>query len=170
MKEHRGMRPHDIAVLLKIVCIDSKAWLGKDLAAILSLSGSEVSESVHRSVMAGLLGPDGKRVMKQALLEFLEFGLKYVFPVRPGGIMRGMASAHSAPPLVNFINSDEVYVWPFDEGDVRGESIRPLYPGAVQAARKDAELYAMLALADVIRIGRARERVLAMDELRKRIG
>jgi hypothetical protein len=47
--------------------------------------------------------------------------------------------------------------------------LEPLYPSAVDAARRDPVLYECLALVDAIRVGRARERALAVDLLRKRI-
>jgi len=60
-------------------------------------------------------------------------------------------------------------VWPHPEGDVRGESLEPLYPSAIDAARRDRALYESLALVDALRVGRARERALAIDLLTKRL-
>jgi hypothetical protein len=34
-----------------------------------------------------------------SLLEFLQYGLKYVYPQHPGSIVRGMPTAYSAPPF-----------------------------------------------------------------------
>lgn len=58
------------------------------MAETLGLSQSEVSEAVARCKFSGLLAPDGKTVMKMALIEFLQFGLRYVFPQQPGAIVR----------------------------------------------------------------------------------
>jgi len=55
------MRPHDIAVLLKVVSMD-EGWLSKDVANGLQISASEVSESLNRSKIAGLLSPDKRKV------------------------------------------------------------------------------------------------------------
>ena len=60
-------------------------------------------------------------------------------------------------------------VWPHPEGEVRGESIEPLYRSAVDAARRDSRLYECLALIDALRVGRARERKMAIDLLTKRL-
>lgn len=141
----------------------------KDLAAELGISASEVSESLNRSLLAGLIAPDKKQLMKQALLEFLLHGMKYVYPVQPGAPVRGMATAHSAPPLSNEIASGEAYVWPWHKGRVRGHAIEPLHPSVPEACKRDEALYHMLALADAIRVGRARERELASKELARRI-
>lgn len=61
------MRPHDIIVLLKIVAMGDTSWYGKDLAQQLFISNSEISESLNRSAIAGLLSQDKKKVMKKAL-------------------------------------------------------------------------------------------------------
>lgn len=61
-------------------------------------------------------------------------------------------------------------VWPHPDGPVRGLALAPLYPSLPLAAAGDAELYALLALFDALRIGRAREREIAGRLLRERIG
>jgi hypothetical protein len=128
-----------------------------------------VSEAVGRSKYAGLLAPNGKAVMKMALLEFLQYGLRYVFPIKPGAVVRGVPTSHSAKPLSDEIQSSEAYVWPYGKGTVRGHSILPLYPSVPEAALKDEKLHELLALADALRVGRAREKELAVKELKKRL-
>lgn len=164
------MRPHDIAVLLKLVLLEKSEWNTTGLSVSLGISQSEISESLNRSKIAKLLNPDKKQVLKISFLEFLIYGLKYVFPVSPGKISRGIATAHSAKPLSDLIiPSEDVYVWACYDGDIKGQEIEPLYKNVVSAARKDKELYEMLALVDVIRTGKAREFKIAVNELKKRI-
>ncbi len=163
------MRPQDVVVLLKIAAKRNQPWMMKELSTELMISASEVSESLTRSVYAGLLSSDKKRLMKMALLEFLEHGLKYVYPQQPGALVRGLATAYSASPLVNEIQSTEQVVWPYAEGKARGQAIEPLHPNVPIACMKDNDLYELLALADALRIGKAREKQLAMDELKKRL-
>lgn len=169
MKQHKGMRPHDIIILLKIAVLKEKLWLAKDLAMSLNISASEVSESLNRSKLAVLISADKKHLMKNNLLDFLEHGLRYVFPAEPGAIQRGMPTAHSAPPLNSHISAEEFYIWPWSEGEARGQAIDPLHPGVPGACSNDAVLYEMLALVDAIRLGRAREKQQAIEELRNRI-
>ncbi len=163
------MKPQDVLLLLKIISINNTAWNQKPVAEALGLSQSEVSEAVARCKYAGLLAPNGKTVMKMALLEFLQYGLRYVFPVKPGAVVRGVPTSHSASPLKEDIQSTEAYVWPFGNGTVRGHGILPLYPSVPEAALKDQNLHELLALADALRIGRARERELALKEIKKRL-
>lgn len=164
------MSPHDIVILLKIIAYGKEPWFQKPLAASLGISQSEVSKSINRSKYAGLLDPKGKTVMKRALLEFLHYGLRYVFPQKPGPLVRGVPTAHAASPLKEQIQSTENYVWPYGKGTVRGQSIVPLYASVPEAALRDEKLHELLALADALRVGRTREREIALAELIKRFG
>lgn len=162
------IKPQDILILLKIISNNTPSWNQKPMATALGLSQSEISESVARSKYAGLLDPKGKSVMRLALLDLLQYGLRYVFPQKPGPIVRGLATAHSASPLKDHIQSTEAYVWPYAKGNLRGQSILPLYPSVPEAALKDKKLHELLALVDALRVGRAREKNLAIKELKKR--
>lgn len=170
MKEKQQiMSPHDIVILLKILSYDKEPWFQQPLAEALGISQSEISKSLNRSKYAGLLAPNGKAVMRMALLEFLQYGLRYVFPIKPGAVVRGVPTSHSAKPLKDNIQSSEAYVWPYGKGSIRGHSILPLYPSVPEAALKDEKLYELLALADALRVGRAREKELAIKQLKKRL-
>lgn len=52
---------------------------------------------------------------------------------------------------------------------VRGLSFSPLYRSAPEAAHRDIKLYELLALADALRGGRARERKLAAELMNKQL-
>ena len=163
------MRPQDILILLKISALGDDDFYLKDLSQELGISPSEVTESVNRSVIAGLIAEDKKTLMRKALFEFLVHGLPYVFPQKPGAVVAGMPTAHSAPPLNKEFKSDELYVWPDPKGEVRGQMIEPFHPGQINASKHNIELYELLALADAMRVGKAREKKLAEMELKKRL-
>ncbi|MFT6747509.1 MAG: putative transcriptional regulator [Glaciecola sp.] len=169
MKKHSGMRPLDIAVLLKIVSKGQQQWFMKDLAQELEISSSEISESINRSVLGGLIGNDKKSLNKLALLDFIKSGLRYVYPQLPGSIVRGIATAHSAPPLNSEIISNEQFVWPFGKGNTRGQAIEPLHPKTPEACLKDTKYYELLALTDAIRVGKVREQNMAFEMIKQRI-
>ena len=160
------MRPQDIVILLKIIVLGDQPWLSKDLAQSLYISASEIGESLSRSEIASLVDYNKKRVNRPALFEFLEHGLHYVFPQQPGSMTTGIPTAHGHPIIKRFIEADLLYVWPDFKGEARGLCIEPFYPNQVKAIREDAELYAVLALLDVIRVGRVREIGIAINELR----
>lgn len=168
MKTHsQYLKPQDIVVLLKIISLKNPRWKQKDLANELGLSQSEVSEAIARCKFANLVDPQGKNVLKFALLEFIQFGLRYVFSQKPGPVVRGVPTSHSASPLKEFITSSENYVWPYAKGTMRGHSITPLYNSVPQAVLKDDKLHQLLALVDALRIGKSRERSVAIEELKK---
>jgi hypothetical protein len=172
MRVLQGIKPQDMLVLLKLCLWRDREWRHIDLAAELGLSQTEVSFALERCRQSGFLDSAKKRVLRSALLEFLEHGLKYVYPVQPGAVCRGVPTAHSALPLSKRIvsDADDQYVWPWAEGKVRGQAIAPLYESVPLAAEKDPKLYELLALVDAVRVGRARERALALEELESRIG
>jgi hypothetical protein len=169
MRSHNGMRPQDIVVLLKIIALEKIPWQSKDLARSLYLSPSEISLSLQRSAIAGLLSTDKKRVHRLTFLEFLRYGLHVVFPVIPGGIVNGIYTAHSYPEFSKLFSSNEQYVWPDVKGKDRGQSLEPLYKEVTKAVAEDEELYHTLALLDIIRVGRTRELQFALEELKRRI-
>lgn len=171
MRLSSGIKPQDILILLKLsTWKDQPDWKGIDLAKELGLSPFEVSIGLERSRRSGFLDSEKRVLRRSALLEFLIHGIKYAFPAEPGPICRGMPTAHSAPPLVGKIISSEPYVWPDDEGQVRGQAIEPLYSSAPGAAKKDKKLNELLTLVDAIRVGRAREQKMAILEIESRIG
>ena len=168
-----GLKPQDILVALKLLSLPKGAWSYPQLAVALFMSASEVHASVQRATRSGLLQDNALHAPnRRALLEFLVHGIKYAFPAEHGRLTRGVPTAHAAPPLVGqFAATDALPpVWPDPEGTVRGEEFEPLYRSAPKAAREDPQLYEWLALVDAVRSGRARERELAVKELRSRLG
>lgn len=99
-------------------------------------------------------------------------GLKYVFPAHHGGLTRGVPTSYAAPPLKARIakGSDPIPVWPHANGPARGSSFEPLYRTVPYAALRDPALYELLAITDALRDGRARERKIAEEQLRARLG
>lgn len=170
MKEHNGMKPQDIPVLLYIFQYANGIYKVSDVAHALKISQSEVSESINRSRIAKLIETKKKTVFPRALFEFLVYGLKYVFPVIPGALVRGVATAHSAPPLsTKIVKSSENYVWPYAKGRDRGMAVKPLYKTLPQVCAEYPEFYELMALIDALRLGRRREVNLARSILKKRL-
>jgi hypothetical protein len=71
--------------------------------------------------------------------------------------MSSMLASSGEPPLV----------WPDSDGALRGERLEPLHAGVPKAAAADPKLYALLAVADSLRVGGAREREVAAKVLRE---
>ena len=163
------MKPQDIVILAKIVLLKGKSWTTVSLAQDLYLSQSEISKSLKRSQLAKLYNSKTKMVFKSALFDFLIKGIRYVFPAEVGRISTGVATSISCEVLRDLIVSDDNYVWPCIDGNIRGESIKPLYEKVPLVALKDSKLHEVLALIDVIRFGRVREVEIAQDLLKQRI-
>ena len=100
------------------------------------------------------------------LAEFALHGAKYAFAADKTPLTIGVPTSHSAPAFAGvFAPGSEDYVWPHPNGTVRGIGIEPLHPSVPFAAMRDASLYEMLALFDALRVGRARERAMAVERL-----
>lgn len=163
------LRPQDVAVAAHLLQVPAATY--SVLADNLGISSSTAHEAVRRLVSSGLVRVDGsaRRVNRNAFLEFLEHGVRYVFPGSIGPRTRGVPTAHSGPALALDIVLDEPVVWPDPSGKAIGASITPLVPKAAQLAGRFPETYEFLTAIDALRIGRARERSLAMNYIRGRL-
>lgn len=140
------------------------------------ISKSQINLSLKRCIEIGLAKTDRKlgvpRANSKALFEFIVYGLKFVFPARTGEMTRGIATAFAAPILQDKLLSAGEYqpVWPDARGNTKGLAVEPLFKTATYAAKKDPEMYALLALVDAIRLGHPRESNLASALLKERLG
>jgi len=170
MNRHCGMRPQDIVILLKMITLGDKKCSIVEMSDLLNISRSEISKSMERNMIAGLVSSDKTRVNKLALRDFLIFGLKYVFPPQPGNSTRGVATAHSAPPVNQHITENgDNYVWKYYKGTKRGNSIVPLYDKIPKIVENQPDLYELLTIIDCLRIGKKREIQIAIQELDKKL-
>ena len=100
------------------------------------------------------------------LVEFALHGAKYAFPAVKLPLVIGVPTSHSAPAFTGvFATGSTDFVWPHPNGSVRGVGVDPLHPSVPFAAMQDAKLYEMLALFDALRVGKARERGMALERL-----
>jgi hypothetical protein len=96
--------------------------------------------------------------------------VKYVYPQKPGPVVRGIPTVHSVEPILILVQSGgELYVWHDENGTARGDKIEPLYPTVPKAVRSDPGFYEFRALVDAIRVGRVRGHEIAVHELQKRV-
>jgi len=163
------LKPQDILVLLKLAT-GVPSWTFDSLGHELGLSASAVHRSLHRAEAAGLYDLRRRKIKPAALFELLSHGIKYVFPPVWKGETRGRRTAWAALPLSRaIVPSGSPPVWPDVSGDAWGVALEPIHPSVPDAAREDPKLSELLALVDAIRIGTVRERVLAAEELKKRL-
>lgn len=160
---------------------DSSAALFDDryalrgLESLTGVSKTEVGSSLKRSVDCGLASYDRMthhpKTNTKALLEFLIYGVKYVFPVKPAEIVRGIPTSFAAPVMRHVLATagDIINVWPDPRGKEMGQAVKPLYKTVPKAIRYDPSLYELLALIDALRLGSPRESNLAKDLLGKKL-
>ncbi|RUO32843.1 hypothetical protein [Aliidiomarina sanyensis] len=137
------------------------------------ISKSQVSLSLKRMYDVGLAKPDRKtglpKANTRALLEFIAYGIQYVFPAKEGEVTRGIATSIAAPVLQGkLMTSGELApIWPYYKGKTKGVAVQPLHENIFAAIRTDDLTYALLALTDAVRIGHSRERGIAIEMMRK---
>lgn len=162
------LRPQDLAVAVVMALPGMEAWTYASLADRLKLSASETHGAVQRARKAGFVR--GRAVDLGALLEFLEHGVRHSFYAVRGAPTRGVPTGVLAPPLATLIAAKDGPVWPAATGTVRGYALEPLYRTVPQAAERDEEVHEVLSLIDALREGGVRERQLALEEMRVRLG
>ncbi len=162
--------PQDLYILLKLCCIGND-WTFRSLSESTFVSQSQIHAGLKRAEIANLFLPQRRDIQHAALEEVLVHGVRWIYPVERGGLIRGMVTSFAGPPLNDSIVAGDgpVPVWPYANGDTTGYKIEPLHPAAPKAALLDSKFYELLCLVDAVREGRARERQLAQQEIRRRI-
>lgn len=189
------LKPFDVVVALKIGANEWRLREGAasglpnssnsvgDLAEALFKGKGELSRSMNRLVSLGLISERSARpedlaasnrryysMNRSAMAEFLISGIRHVFQPEKQGLGRGIPTAWNCPLINSEMNPPDVpLVWAMPGGDVQGEVIEPLYTQCAQAVQRDEELYALLALIDVVRTGKPRELHYAKEILKSRV-
>jgi len=150
-------------------------WTYRSISAATQISASEVNSAIQRAIKSNLLvKPDERarpRPLKRSLLEFIEHGVRYVYPAERGEPTRGIPTAFAAPLFDDTLASQDELppVWKYASGSSLGYALSPIYKSAPLAAAKDPILYELLVLVDVFRVGRQREKSLAHRLLKERL-
>jgi DNA-binding transcriptional ArsR family regulator len=162
------LKGQDMLVLAALLGREGPPATYRELGSRLGLSPSAVHRSVHALRDAQLVDESQHPQLAQ-VDEFLTHSVRYVFPPRMRGEVRGIATAWAAPPLRDLLAETGGIppVWADPQGDVRGIDFEPLHPSAPEIARRDRVLGERLALIDALRLNDARIRELARSELHK---
>lgn len=164
------IKGQDIIVLAALMGGDKHPRSYAPLAKRTKLSVSETHAAVKRLQDAMLVDED-RRLQKRNVVEFLTHAIRYMFPpVVANSSAVGMPTGYAAPVASNdFAVSGAVPVWPCKNGTVKGRAFEPIYSSAPSAAAADAEIYDALAIIDMLRGGRLRERAFAGQKLNELI-
>lgn len=170
------LKSQDCLVLLKFLANPNKVWSQRQLSKALCISLAEVNAGIKRLIEARLLRKDKEFQFVPNLSgaeEFLIIGLKYLFPARLGEYTRGTPTAYAAPLFSKEIvlGDDPIPVWPYALGEKQGVALDPIHPSVPKSLHEnpDESFYELLVLVDTIRIGRARERNMAIKMLKDRL-
>lgn len=169
--ENDGGSQNEPIEFIEIDSYREKLYTVRSLEKTTGISKTQIADSIRRCTSIGLAKKDRKyavpRTNKKSLLEFVVYGIKYVFPVRMGELTRGIATSFSAPVLNEklFSSGELIPVWPDGRAKSNGLKVMPLFHSVPYAVRLDSDLYAMLALVDAIRLGNPRESGLGADML-----
>jgi hypothetical protein len=162
------LKPQDVLTACKLFSAElaRREWTYNMLAAELGLSAGEAHNSVDRCRASGLLLP-AREVSRSNLRTLLVAAVPRIFYAEPklGAVGLGVpTSVHAGVLREAFSRSTTVaVVWPCDDGTKKGECLEPIYRTVPHAARRDPVVYELMALADVMRIGRSEDRQRAAD-------
>ncbi|PLX67854.1 MAG: hypothetical protein C0603_06965 [Denitrovibrio sp.] len=157
------LKPQDVMIVLKIVAMHQREWKYNEAALELHMSPSEVHAGVKRLKKCCLLNemtmgfgtvetklhlPDIENIK-----EFLQHGLRYVFPTVTTEPVSGLPTSYGVVHLFEGYHSENSYipVWEHNVGDYMGVGVKPLYKSAPKACMDDFQFYELMSLAEALR-------------------
>lgn len=163
----------DFYALLAITAGGGSLTTYADLNDRTGVSPSNLHSAIKKLIAARLMTDSNEgapRILIENTIEFVCFGASYVFPARRGQITVGMPTAAHALPLSSLLNTaDQALVWASLGGTTRGESLEPIHKNVPALALLEPEFYRLAAAFDGIRIGGAREKVIARNYFKNEI-
>lgn len=165
------IHPADILILLKVAAHEKASV--RSIAVDLGLPPASVQKSLSRLQGSGLIVGRGRarRVNRLAARDFLIHASKWIAPASPGAFVLGIPTAYSAEPMSSkLFDGGEPVVIPVDDEQlkevaIKGRKVVPLHENVPRAVLRDPKLYKLVALVDALRMGRARDRRIAAEEL-----
>lgn len=162
------MKNQDIVVLTVLMKEGASNLSYQAIGNAAKISVSEAHASVKRLRECDLINSE-RNIKKRNVEEFMIHGLRYMFPMKTTGeSIYGMPTAYAAPVSADaFAVYGDVPVWKNSNGNVLGRACEPIYPSAPVAAADDPDIYNKLAVVDMLRGGRLRERKFAEQKLKE---
>jgi hypothetical protein len=167
MSKQPTLRPSDIVVACQLATTPSAHFI--NLAESTGLSAGECHNAVRRLRYSHLLLADERRPSNEVLHNFLVQGAPFAFPPVLGVQTIGVSTAQSSPAFRALVGTADGIVWPHAQGEARGQSLIPLFPGAPTLSTTNQPLYDLLTIVDALRVGTTRVRNVAADLLAERL-
>jgi hypothetical protein len=156
------MKPQDIIILATMCEPHQDPWTQKELSAKLKISQAEISYGLNRMEKSKLYDKKNQTVFIHGFLEFLRYGLPYVFPAERDQDKIGI-------PLMELdgMHSTKKMVWAYENGTIVGSSVTPLfYEKIPEAIVNDNYLRQVVSCIEWLRIGSVREKDIAFTSLK----
>lgn len=150
------LKPVDLTVIAYLATGPSE-WTQTSVAHAMGISQSNVHRALRQLRQSQLLSAED-RPQVRPLRDLVVHAVRHVYPAELGPPLRGVPTAHSAPMLSDMVQSSTVFVWPSDRGSSMGTSVSPLHDRVADIALGNPSFYKLMALIDVFRVGRLRER------------
>jgi len=156
----------------------------RGLGSSLGISKTEVGASLRRCMDNNLLilrNISNKNnisliesdwiINKKALFEIIKYAVPYLYPPQQLGFDYGILTGFSAPVLSKELTSagSSSIIWPSEYGTAYGQALEPIYKTVAFASKNDNFVYNCFALIDAYRLGKAREKDIAIKLIEKEI-
>jgi len=154
----------------------------RGLGASLGISKTEIGASLRRCVESNLLFISNSydavslanfnwKVNKKAIFNLIKHGVPYLYPPKLLGLDIGIPTGFSGPALLEEVTSagNTKIIWSSEYGDVYGQVLEPIYKTVAFASYQDEFVYNCFTLIDAYRLGKAREKEIAINLLEKTI-
>lgn len=180
------LKGQDVILLILLRLRSEVEWTYGSLSQALGISASQCHLAVSRLQKTNLLAEHADRQWQVSGTNFEEYmihALKYDFPGEVGPVVRGIPTVHSVNFVArNFLKHEQLpnitndYVWPDPEGTLKGNSVKPIHTCQLKLCKNQGNLtlgyatdiYDFLVCVDLIRIGQAREKKWAEEQIRER--
>lgn len=160
------LKPLDIAVLGWVRTVPgAMPWTQIEVASGLGVSQSSVHRAMRQLERSELLTKDPR-----PFRDLVVHAIRHVYPPSLGARARGLPTAWAHPVVAAHLQVSEALVWPYDEGGEVGPSLVPLHPCVPGAAERAPAFHELMAIIDVFRVGRVRDREVATERLEALLG
>ena len=163
------LKSQDIVIALYLANEHNSGSSVREISSRLEISIGEISNSLKRLVASKLLDASSRKILKANLMEFLVHGLQYVFPPEKMAPGKGLPTAWGHE-VFSEISANEIPVLQHIDGKAYGPAIKPFYKNMANALLRDKELYMWVAVVDALRMGRSREKKIAIEKLKELLG
>lgn len=156
----------------------------RGLGSSLGISKTEISASLRRCLDNNLLLLINNssqsslslidlnwQVNKKAVFELIKYAIPYFYPPKQLGWDIGIPTGFAAPILADEVTSagNSKFIWPSEHGNTYGQSLEPIYKTVAIASYNDKFIYNCFSLIDAYRLGKAREKDIAIKLIEKEI-